>query len=496
MFIVAASNPYRGNSLTTISSNKTITDADSESWFKGSYLVHPMVPSLNLLMWDFGALDADQESDYIDSKLALLDQSITAVDRNILKAKIALSQRLLRKYTREYLKRNGESDNEAELASTSCVSQRDIQRVLKLYQWLKRSFKAFKKYGYSDKSDDSDESIEWGLSKRALYISIALVYFFRLNKEYRETFAKEISRCAESESTSSNNSLIFTAILDDELQWLMEMIELPPGIACTQALKENLYTIIVCCMTRIPLIIIGPPGSSKTLSFKIALANMLGEVSPNAVFRNKFMNALDPHIYQCSKHSTANDIEAVFSKAVSRQEQIQNSGQTAVSVVFIDEAGLPEENLQVLKVLHYHLDNPKVAFVALTNRILDAAKSNRAVCLFQVNTSQEDVQKLAEANMSLKDKNIPDEVQGMLSQITGVYCQEMLKQEFNSIFGLRDLMHLFSFLRRNLNNDVIETQTMALLKGLQRNFSGTKKFIDLAKNFLKVVSMHARLTIA
>ena len=47
------------------------------------------------------------------------------------------------------------------------------------------------------------------------------------------------------------------------------------------------------------------------------------------------------------------------------------------STVFLDEAGLPDERRESLKILHYFLDNPEVATVIISNRQLDAAKSNR-----------------------------------------------------------------------------------------------------------------------
>ena len=54
----------------------------------------------------------------------------------------------------------------------------------------------------------------------------------------------------------------------------------------------------------------------------------------------------------------------------------------------MDEAGLPEEGNESLKVLHYLLEGhmsirSDVGFVAITNHILDAAKSNRCVVLLR-----------------------------------------------------------------------------------------------------------------
>ena len=58
---------------------------------------------------------------------------------------------------------------------------------------------------------------------------------------------------------------------------------IPRGIAKTQALMENLFCTIVCCCTSTPLIIVGAPGSSKTLSFNLALSNIKGGESKSYV---------------------------------------------------------------------------------------------------------------------------------------------------------------------------------------------------------------------
>ena len=65
VFIVAACNPHRGNSLAM--------HVDSqESWVRGSYYVRALHPTFSVLTWRYGALDEFQERDYINSKMKML----------------------------------------------------------------------------------------------------------------------------------------------------------------------------------------------------------------------------------------------------------------------------------------------------------------------------------------------------------------------------------------------------------------------------------------
>lgn len=101
------------------------------------------------------------------------------------------------------------------------------------------------------------------------------------------------------------------------------------------------------------------------------------------------MSTLSPYAC-CVWLSAFSEVDTVFRRAIQRQSTWDKSyTSTSVrrtAVVFMDEAGLPEDAKESLKVLHYYLDNPDVAFVAITNRPLDAAKMNRfvhaRVCMF------------------------------------------------------------------------------------------------------------------
>ena len=73
VFIVAACNPHRGNSLAT----HTLHDHD-ESWMRGSYYVRRLHPTLQFLMWDYGSLDQFQERDFINAKMKMLNKTMNS----------------------------------------------------------------------------------------------------------------------------------------------------------------------------------------------------------------------------------------------------------------------------------------------------------------------------------------------------------------------------------------------------------------------------------
>ena len=74
-----------------------------ETWVKGTYNVCPLHPTLELLTWDFGALNSDQEMDYIRAKIQMLDQQLANINVVILTKLIAESQNLMRQYALQQL---------------------------------------------------------------------------------------------------------------------------------------------------------------------------------------------------------------------------------------------------------------------------------------------------------------------------------------------------------------------------------------------------------
>ena len=473
VFIVAACNPHRGNSLAAHVQGERSLQPEKESWVRSSYYVRKLHPTLHFLKWDYGSLDEHQERDYINAKMAMLNREMRPPDVSSLTDLIVTSQKLMRDYAKQQLKQIM-SQEDAKISSRSCVSQRDIQRVFTLYQWFRDFYKELKPHGNRDDYD-----------RRATLVALGIVYYMRLNTKYREAFKSFIDK-----EHCLPNEVRFSKAFAEELRWFIKQVDLPTGIARTQALMENLFATIVCTGTHTPLIIVGAPGSSKTLSFNLAIANLKGQESKVKLFRNTtIFHSLDPHYYQCSRRTTSNEIDTVFSRAINRQRSHSRFSLPIYCVVFMDEAGLPEESHESLKVLHYHLDRQEVSFVAITNHMLDAAKSNRAICLFRPEASDEDLETLAKGCLSSKLDSPPPELKkdlGLIVKFCAPYSHLMKNEDFRHFFGLRDFIHFVNYLRRRRGHMLNDQLVM---EALERNFNGYDMFDKVAKSFLESVSI-------
>lgn len=83
-------------------------------------------------------------------------------------------------------------------------------------------------------------------------------------------------------------------------------------IALNVSLKENLYSCFVCINTRLPLLIIGAPGCSKSLSLRILAKNLKEKI--NDEYLSKFKR-IRQYPLQGSENTTTEDIKIVFEKA-------------------------------------------------------------------------------------------------------------------------------------------------------------------------------------
>jgi hemicentin len=139
-----------------------------------------------------------------------------------------------------------------------------------------------------------------------------------------------------------------TTVCCSAMERLLDQTILEPGIALSRGLQENVFMIFICLLTQVPLMIVGPPGSSKTLAVTTLIDNARGEFSKASVY--KAAPVMTSFHYQCSRRSTSDHIKDVFERAIERQAKSTREGSKEVSFVFMDEAGLPEEGRESLKV--------------------------------------------------------------------------------------------------------------------------------------------------
>ena len=66
---------------------------------------------------------------------------------------------------------------------------------------------------------------------------------------------------------------------------LLDSMTLGPNIAKNAALQENVFMMAICIELRIPLFVVGKPGSSKSLAKSIVQSSMQGTASNSKLLR-------------------------------------------------------------------------------------------------------------------------------------------------------------------------------------------------------------------
>jgi len=76
-------------------------------------------------------------------------------------------------------------------------------------------------------------------------------------------------------------------------------MKLPPNIARNTALRENVFMMVVCIELKIPLFLVGKPGSSKSLAKSIVADSMQGDASSSLLFR-EFKQVYQSYLIKCN----------------------------------------------------------------------------------------------------------------------------------------------------------------------------------------------------
>ena len=74
--------------------------------------------------------------------------------------------------------------------------------------------------------------------------------------------------------------------LEAEQDLYLDRMALEPGIARNDALRENVFVVVTCIFNRMPVFVVGKPGTSKTLTLQIVASNLLGRRAADPFWRS------------------------------------------------------------------------------------------------------------------------------------------------------------------------------------------------------------------
>ncbi|XP_032802457.2 E3 ubiquitin-protein ligase rnf213-alpha isoform X1 [Petromyzon marinus] len=506
--IIAACNPYRKHTdqmidrLEAAGLGYRIRAEDTEERMgkiplrQLVYRVQPLPPSMLPFVWDFGQLSNLAEQLYIKQIVQRHSRTgnIPTESTQRISAVLSASQEYLRTCADE----------------CSFVSLRDVERCLKVLAWFyeqrdtlfqqMEQLKSAKGEEFveervesEDEEVEEEDQAEIELEEeqeeeeeeeeeeadadcrvddvtRALILALGVCYHASLEK--RQKYRKAIAPFFNCSAKEILNEIILCQDV------FLKSIDLESTIAKNAALKENVFMMVVCVEQRIPLFLVGKPGSSKSLAKTIVADAMQGKSARSDLFRG--YKQLHLVSFQCSPHSSSEGIISTFRQSAHFQQN-QNF-QEYVSVVVLDEVGLAEDSPQMpLKALHPLLEDgcvdeekpeqyKKVGFIGISNWALDPAKMNRGILVFRGVPDEKELIKSARGICS-SDPVISDIIEILFSGLARAYLSICKAQE-KEFFGLRDyyslVKMLFAFTK--VSNEFPSPEE--LLEAILRNFGG------------------------
>ncbi|XP_071956942.1 E3 ubiquitin-protein ligase rnf213-alpha-like [Antedon mediterranea] len=505
--IVAACNPYKRHTDEMIKrleaaglgynvkASKTMDRLGHIPLRQLVYRVQALPPSMLPLVWDFGQLNSDVEKMYIRQIVQRFIESTRHHHVDVLCDILSAAQTFMRK-----------QENEC-----SFVSLRDVERTLNVMEWFyskkdllrplikQKMADEIKKeevmeepkedYLYEDEDDDDDFEIQeikfindftW-----ALILALGVCYHACLDKK-REDFRKTISRSFKYPLNLHGGHETIYKEIDSCQDIFLDEIRLGPNIARNKALKENIFMMIICIELRIPLFLVGKPGSSKSLAKTIVAEAMQGDSSSSKFFKE--LKQVHMISYQCSPLSTPDGIVGTFSQCslLQRKKDLNKF----VSVVVLDEVGLAEDSPRMpLKTLHPLLeygseeeDNPlpdkKVAFIGISNWALDPAKMNRGILVSRGVPDEDEL--IASAKGICASYNVSH----ILRPLAEGYL-EIYQQQEHDFFGLRDFYSLIKMVNQFSENSGAQPTWAQIEHAIRRNFGGMDGTEDYIKIFVK-----------
>uniref|UniRef100_A0A8C3FUH7 RING-type E3 ubiquitin transferase n=1 Tax=Chrysemys picta bellii TaxID=8478 RepID=A0A8C3FUH7_CHRPI len=470
--IIAACNPYRKHTEKMIQRLESAglgyrVKADKTKDKLGSiplrqlvYRVHALPPSMIPLVWDFGQLNDITEKIYIQQIVQRLTESIqiSAAEIGVITDVLFVSQRYMR----------GRNDE------CSFVSLRDVERCVEVFRWfyshselLLNNLEQHLAEKGSDKCKLKRNRVIW-----SLILAVGVCYHASLEKKelYRSVICEYLPRPYDNQK-----GILEEISLMQDL--FLSGVPLRNTIARNLALKENVFMMVICIELKIPLFLVGKPGSSKSLAKTIVADAMQGQAAYSDLYKE--MKQIHLVSFQCSPHSTPEGIIGTF-KQCARFQDGKNLKEY-VSVVVLDEIGLAEDSPKMpLKTLHPLLEDgciddvplphKKVGFIGISNWALDPAKMNRGIFVSRGDPSNKELIESAKGICS-SERIILQRIECYFPIFADAY-EKICKTQDREFFGLRDYYSLIKMILALTKASKREPTACDIAQVVLRNFSG------------------------
>lgn len=455
------------------------------------YRVQPLPTSMQPLVWDFGQLDRLVESVYV-GQLVERRFGLHSLDN---KDQIKRIQSLLNA-SQEFMRSRKDE--------CSFVSIRDVERVITVTDWFRRkSDLIFSRMNEKSipfvNNFSSDYHVKLDDLNRSLVLALMVCYHSCLfsnesRRVYRDTIARHYQ---DSIPMDVNPDWILADMLRCQLVFWDEIDMNKKNIACNMALLENVFMMIVCIELKIPLFIVGKPGSSKSLAKSIVTRAMQGFNSRSALFKQ----LKEPYFvnFQCSPLTTSEMIVKTFEEAREFQRR-EVDAEKRVTVVSLDEIGLAEASESMpLKTLHPLLEsddlvdefsgaiNERVAVIGISNWALDPAKMNRGIFVARGDPNIDELIETARGISASNKHAVFACVEPYVGQIARAYLQLCVQacESNREFFGLRDYYSLIKMIVCLCEKDQRLTWNK-LEYSVRRNFGGLQ--IDVVEPFRSLLA--------
>uniref|UniRef100_A0A672YT28 RING-type E3 ubiquitin transferase n=1 Tax=Sphaeramia orbicularis TaxID=375764 RepID=A0A672YT28_9TELE len=475
--IIAACNPYRKHTEEMIKRLESAglgyrVRAEETDEKLGSiplrqlvYRVHALPPSIIPLVWDFGQLNDHTEKMYIQQIVQRVVEN-KPVDKNYVNQitdVLSGSQKYMRTRKDE----------------CSFVSLRDVERCMQVFLWFfdnHTTFFAELREFEKKQNAERNESLQKEPEVRdpvlwSVVMATAVCYHASLeNKDdYRQQISKSLSPAYNPGKVKQEISLMQDLFLSG--------VPIAHTIARNNALKENVFMMVLCIELRIPLFLVGKPGSSKSLSKTLVADAMQGQSAHSDLYKR--LKQIHLVSFQCSPHSTPEGIINTF-KQCGRFQEGKNLKEY-ISVVVLDEIGLAEDSPKMpLKTLHPLLeegcidDDPqphkKVGFIGISNWALDPAKMNRGIFVSRGDPDERELIESAKGICS-SDEVVLRKVKAFFEPFARAYV-DICNKEGNGFFGLRDFYSLIKMIFAVAKVSQRKPTAEEIVKAVLRNFSG------------------------